>query len=119
MVLLVADDEPEIRFLVQLRAGLVAQVEVLEAADGRQALATLRERAVDLLVTDLNMPHLDGAALRDVVREQYPSTRVILWSASRDPRIGGAPVPDVLNKDPLQLDLAGLLADTTGPGGDA
>ncbi|HET9931015.1 MAG TPA: sigma-54 dependent transcriptional regulator, partial [Polyangiaceae bacterium] len=60
--ILVVDDEPN------LRRVLTAQLErdgydVHTAEDGEQALSTLREHHVDLVITDLRMPKLDGMEL--------------------------------------------------------
>lgn len=65
-VVLFADDAPSVRFLVQ--AALEgAGYATLEAATGLEALAVLQSGArVDLLVTDLHMPGLDGL---DLVRQ--------------------------------------------------
>jgi signal transduction histidine kinase len=59
---LVADDDPACRDLLR---GLLAGVarEVIEAADGEQALAAVAGRQVDLALVDLRMPGVDGRAL--------------------------------------------------------
>jgi two-component system, chemotaxis family, chemotaxis protein CheY len=59
---LVVDDSATIRQMVSFtlqQAGLA----VLEAADGQQALERLGGGRVDLVVTDLNMPRMDGITL--------------------------------------------------------
>lgn len=60
---LVVDDEPAVRFT--LKAILEEEgVAVLEAGDGAEALEALRGREdVDLVITDLRMPRMDGFAL--------------------------------------------------------
>ncbi|MEB2312851.1 MAG: sigma-54 dependent transcriptional regulator [Sorangiineae bacterium] len=60
--ILVADDEPNLRRV--LSAQLVRDgYDVHTAEDGEQALELLREHHVDLLITDLRMPKLDGMEL--------------------------------------------------------
>ncbi|MGA2881743.1 MAG: response regulator [Bryobacteraceae bacterium] len=62
---LVADDNPAGRELV--REGLAEYVSsIIEAADGREALAKIRETRPDLVLLDIQMPEMDGYA---VVRE--------------------------------------------------
>ena len=46
---------------------------VVYAEDGKQALARMRANAVDLVLTDLAMPEVDGLALVEQVKADYPS----------------------------------------------
>lgn len=48
------------------------------AANGREALARMAERVPDLVLTDLQMPEMDGLELVGEVRAQYPSVPVVL-----------------------------------------
>ena len=57
--MLVADDEPPIRLLCQVNLA-VAGIEVLQAADGEEALALARSEEPDLVLLDLMMPNVDG-----------------------------------------------------------
>jgi DNA-binding response OmpR family regulator len=56
---LVADDEPPIRLLCQVNLAL-AGMDVLQAADGQEALDLARSQVPDLILLDLMMPRLDG-----------------------------------------------------------
>ena len=77
---LVADDEAGIRsFLVGALEGVGHQVDT--AAAGDEALAALRARAYDLLITDLKMPGLDGMALLTAIKEEQPEVEVIVLTA--------------------------------------
>jgi two-component system, OmpR family, response regulator CpxR len=53
---------------------------VLTCTDGRQALDTFKSGGVDLLLSDLLMPGLDGADLVQQVKELSPATPAILFS---------------------------------------
>lgn len=53
----------------------------MSAADGEQALALLRERAVGLIVTDQTMPGMNGWELLRAVRRDHPRLPVMLYSA--------------------------------------
>ena len=67
--IMTVDDSPSMRML--LRAALTdLGYEVLEAEDGVQALERLGGVEPDLLITDINMPRLDGFGLIEKVREQ-------------------------------------------------
>lgn len=54
---------------------------ILTASDGRQALDIMALNKVDLLITDIQMPNMDGLSLLSEVRTLYPDTHCILLSA--------------------------------------
>ena len=56
---LVVDDDPVTRRLIRATLAPVG-FEVIEAGDGEQALAVLRERLPDLVLMDVSMPVMDG-----------------------------------------------------------
>ncbi|HZE04283.1 MAG TPA: response regulator transcription factor [Solirubrobacteraceae bacterium] len=82
---LIAEDHPV--YLQGLTAVIRTRADfalVAEAADGRAALAQIRELAPDVAVLDLRMPRLDGLqVLRAVRRDELP-TRILLISAFVD-----------------------------------
>jgi two-component system chemotaxis response regulator CheY len=63
-----AEDSPSVRRWVAEQLS-DPDVKVVSVADGAAALQVLRESPVDLLLTDLEMPRLDGLALTAAVRE--------------------------------------------------
>lgn len=67
--IMAVDDSTSIRQMVRF-ALKQAGHEVIEAADGNDALAQLDGRRVDMIITDLNMPHLDGIGLIKEVRSR-------------------------------------------------
>ncbi len=56
------DDSPSVRQMVGL-ALMQAGHKVVEAADGRQALEKLKSNPVNMVITDLNMPNMNGIEL--------------------------------------------------------
>ena len=54
--------------------------EVIEAADGAQAVELLEHRSFDLIISDVVMPNMDGLKLLDYIRRVSPRTPVILMS---------------------------------------
>ena len=83
--ILVVDDEPDLEALVlqkfrqQIRNGTV---DFLFAHDGVEALATLRANGgIDLVVTDINMPRMDGLALLQKLQENDEGILTIIVSA--------------------------------------
>ena len=79
ITILVVDDSTVIRLLVsrhlQDRGFLTVEV-----ADGQEALEALAVRKFDILITDLEMPRMDGHALLDAVQDQYPLMRRIVMT---------------------------------------
>jgi two-component system chemotaxis response regulator CheY len=66
-MIMTADDSASVRQMVSFTLKQ-AGYEVLEAVDGEDALVKLRESEVNMLVTDLNMPKIDGIELIRLVR---------------------------------------------------
>ncbi|WP_041521867.1 response regulator [Gilvimarinus agarilyticus] len=85
--ILVVDDASFIRDMVKkhLRERLPG-VEVYEATDGNRALAQLKAQAIDLVLSDWEMPNMNGEQLLQSLRahEQYQSTPFIMISSRGD-----------------------------------
>jgi CheY-like chemotaxis protein len=79
--ILIVDDSPiDQRFAGRLLEK-TNQFQVTYAANGRDALDLIDRDAPDLVVTDLQMPEMDGLELVDAVRSQFPLVPVILMTA--------------------------------------
>lgn len=78
---LLVEDEDAVR-LFSARALRHKGYQVLEAVSGEQALQMLDEQAkvVDLLITDVVMPQMDGPEMVRLVREKHPDLKVIFIS---------------------------------------
>ncbi len=76
-VLIVDDDlltrETLRKILLRLGVGSVQ-----EACHGQEAILILEQRAVDLLLTDIHMPVMDGMALLEKVKEKWPAVPVLV-----------------------------------------
>jgi len=81
--ILVVDDEQMMRELLKkilTREGY----KVSTAADGLDALDILREEGINLVISDMKMPGLDGFGLLKTVKEKYPQVGVIMMTAYGD-----------------------------------
>ena len=77
---LVVDDEPNLRKILAAQLSRDGY-DVLVAEDGEQGLSLLRENHIDLVVTDLKMPKVDGMTLlREAVKEN-PDLPVVMITA--------------------------------------
>ena len=79
-ILIVDDEQP---FLLSLQEGLSDQAnyQVKTALNGQEALDILKTEKIDLLVTDLKMPVLDGFGLLAQMSGKYPGIPVIVMTA--------------------------------------
>lgn len=79
-VLLVVDDEPEIREIIAFCAQDLG-FQVLEAGDGAQALEVVRNEKVDIICSDLMMPRVTGTTLLSNLRDEGRYQPFILLTA--------------------------------------
>ncbi len=78
--ILVVDDEENARFGL---SKLLAQegYEVDSVANGYEALEFLRRKRVNLVISDINMPEMNGLSFLRELNRHYPSTHVIMITA--------------------------------------
>lgn len=79
-VVLVADDEEVIRELLRRRLALEG-FEIETAEDGEEALARVAARFVNVVLTDVQMPGVDGIEVLKRVKASSPATKVIIMTA--------------------------------------
>ncbi|VAW91606.1 diguanylate cyclase/phosphodiesterase (GGDEF & EAL domains) with PAS/PAC sensor(s) [hydrothermal vent metagenome] len=83
--LLVVDDEPDMLNLVY-DIFKVQGYKVLTANDGEQALQIFENNPVDLIISDVIMPNMDGYQLATKVLQNYPQTKIQMVSGFSDER---------------------------------
>jgi two-component system cell cycle response regulator CpdR len=101
--ILLADDDPDLREMIV--ATLVeAGYAVLTAADGYDAVRVLSENWVNLLITDVTMPGIDGFELARQAKVMRPSIHVIYLSgySAAAGKSGGPTYGPVLQK-PMRM----------------
>jgi CheY-like chemotaxis protein len=86
--ILVVDDDPTIR---QLLLELISSLghKVITAHDGEEGLYLVANRSVDLVVTDFDMPRMNGWNLADSIKSMSPGIPVVLATGSEDYKSGG------------------------------
>ena len=82
-VILIADDEAEIRDLLRLYLEN-SGYDVLEAADGLEAMEILEKEHVDLAVLDVMMPHMNGIRVLKKLRETSNIPVMVLSAKDTD-----------------------------------
>ena len=78
-LILVVDDDQEILRMVN-RLFELEGYDVVTAADGKCAMALIKEREPDLIILDIMMPELNGFQVLDLVR-QHSDTPIIMLTA--------------------------------------
>jgi len=81
--ILVVEDEEMVRSLV-LRRLARAGYEAVGAANGMEALHLLREQTFGVILSDINMPRLNGLEMLQVVHETWPDIVVVMFTAFGD-----------------------------------
>lgn len=83
---LIVDDEPEIRQGLRLKVKWedIGMLVVGEAAHGGEAVERLEHEPIDVVITDMNMPVMDGLSFLDYCREQQPALRLIVITGYED-----------------------------------
>lgn len=83
--ILVVDDEKiernGIRFLLKQ---MDLPLEVIEAENGKKAVELLKNESVDILLTDIKMPFMDGMELISKVHPLYPDMMIVIFSGFSD-----------------------------------
>ena len=75
-VILLVDDDEGFRSSVT-KALELANYEVIEAENGLDAVNTINSNAVDLVITDILMPHMEGIELAREVKKAKPDLKIV------------------------------------------
>ena len=87
--ILIVDDDPSLLRLLAIRLNAV-NYQVESAQSAKQALGILKSFQPQLVISDLRMEGMDGMALFDRIRQQYPNLPVIIMTAH-------GTIPDAIN----------------------
>ena len=86
--ILIAEDSPTMRSLIVSTISAMGEYETVEAANGFEALRILPREKVDLIITDINMPDINGLELVSFIRnnENYRMTPLFIISTEGSER---------------------------------
>ncbi len=85
---MIADDHKLFREGLQLVLGNYPHLELVgEAANGQELLQLLARSLPDVVLLDLTMPVLDGLNTTRLIREQFPTVRVLILTMNNDPAL--------------------------------
>lgn len=118
--IVIAEDERLTRDALARLLSLEGDIEVVgRAADGEQALALVRERTPDVLLTDINMPRLNGIELTHLVKQATPSVAICILTIYHDDAhvfeaIKAGATGYVLKDSPIEETVAAIHAIAEG-----
>jgi DNA-binding NtrC family response regulator len=79
--ILIVDDEPDMLQLLKRSLEPDLNCEVRTAASGEAAMQLVGQTAFDLVLADIKMPGMDGLALLQLIKRDYPSQTVVMMTA--------------------------------------
>jgi DNA-binding NtrC family response regulator len=83
ITILVVDDEEMMRNLLEKILGREGY-KIKTAEDGQAALEVLKSEKVDIIISDMKMPRMNGFELLKVVKKEHPEIGVIIMTAYGD-----------------------------------
>jgi CheY-like chemotaxis protein len=87
-IILVLDDNREILEAVKMRLSrYIRDCTVVTASDGVEGKEILRTQPVDMILTDLSMPIVNGYKLIEHVKTHYPSVPICVMTANCSPDV--------------------------------
>jgi len=93
--ILIVEDEEEVRIFLK-KALLTHNYNVIEAKNGKEAIDILEKEKIDLIITDLIMPEMNGEELYENIKERKPEMKFIFTSGYTDDHISKK---NILNKE--------------------
>ncbi len=83
-ILLVEDEADTREILSRMLTIKLPGIRLLCAENGKSGLELYQEHRPDLVITDINMPLMDGLSMAGAIREQHPETHIIVLTAYDD-----------------------------------
>jgi len=78
--ILIVDDEPGSLKAISIALAKDNDYQVIDAADGKTALRLIKEEQIDLVLTDMKLPDIDGLAILKSAKYKNPDTSVIVMT---------------------------------------
>jgi len=124
-VLIVDDSVMLINYIEEFFQSYVDKFKTITAKDGLEAIEIMKKESIDLIVTDLQMPRVDGLGLLAYTHKYFPGIPCIVMSAHGTPKILQKIEGGILQfiKKPFKADqlaeiiLEALKRDVDDPGG--
>lgn len=117
-ILVVDDSKIDLKRAALLLEKLNPAVKTITAGDGVEALEVMKHSPADLVVTDLQMPNMNGLDLVVAIRKQFPLVPVVLMTAAGNETIAAEALSkgaaSYIPKRELAVDLAPIVTRLLG-----
>ena len=107
-VLIAEDDRIHLMRLAKVLGNFSDTFEVVPARDGQEAIDILKAQHISVLVTDIQMPRVDGLALLAYVSQHHPNMPCFVMSAYGTPQMKAKLPKDLLRFFPKPFDVDDL-----------
>ena len=67
-----------------LKKAFPPEISIESALDGEKAMQFIKDKKIDVLITDIRMPQIGGIELISAVKQRYPDVRTVIISAYED-----------------------------------
>ena len=81
---MIVDDEESILLAIDTTLRMAGINNIITCGDSRQVIDLISEQKIELMLLDLNMPHIHGKRLLDAVNRDYPNIPVIIVTGAVD-----------------------------------
>jgi len=120
--ILAVDDDPSVHTVLRVMFRQWNDLALDLALDGHNALERLAEREYRLVISDVQMPQLDGLGLLEEVRKRFPTLPVVMLTGARDPSAPAKALQlgalDYLEKPVRAVDLRSVIDSAIAAGGE-
>src|ERR687894_2205368 len=84
--IIIADDHELVRGAMRSLLDSETDLRIIdEAKDGQESIELTRLQRPDLVLMDVGMPKVNGLEATQTIKEELPTTKVLIWSAYEDP----------------------------------
>jgi CheY-like chemotaxis protein len=113
--ILIVDDEVLALWGLEGSVGRLFNGEIVTATSGQAALQAFEQQSFDLLITDYQMPDMDGLALGERIQQMYPQTAVAVVTSSSIEQLRrkavGFSIRHILEKPLLLTEIRRMISD--------
>lgn len=82
---LIADDQELIRHSLKLILKNEQDIQVIDAVgDGKSVIGSIRKEKPDIILMDIRMPEMDGVQCTKIIKENYPTIKIIILTSFDD-----------------------------------